>query len=54
MKNICVCVERRHEYKQKSNYGETMKGNLPYFYIKENLEKPRVYGRIDEVINKKS
>ena len=54
MKNICVCVERRHEYKQKSNYGETMKGNLPYFYIKENLEKPRVYGEIDEVINKKS
>ena len=31
-----------------------MKGNLPYFYIKENLEKPRVYGRIDEAINKKS
>jgi len=20
-KNICVCVERRHEYKQKNNYG---------------------------------
>jgi|GEM_PF-2677445 len=31
-----------------------MKGNLPYFYIKENLEIPRVYGEIDEVINKKS
>ena len=36
------------------NYGETMKGNLPYFYIKENLEKPRVYGGIDEAINKQS
>jgi len=24
VKNICVCVERRHEYKQKSNYGETI------------------------------
>ena len=23
------------------NYGETMKGNLPYFYIKENLENMR-------------
>ena len=41
VKNICVCVERRHEYKQKSNYRETMKGNLPYFYIKENFENTR-------------
>lgn len=27
---------------KKGNYGETMKGNLPYFYIKENLENMRV------------
>ena len=26
---------------KKGNYGETMKGNLPYFYIKENLENMR-------------
>ena len=26
---------------KKGNYGETMKGNLPYFYIKENFENTR-------------
>jgi len=26
---------------KKSNYGEAMKGNLPYFYIKENFENAR-------------
>ena len=26
---------------KKGNYGETMKGNLPYFYIKENFENKR-------------
>ena len=26
---------------KKSNYGEAMKGNLPYFYIKENPENTR-------------
>ena len=26
---------------KKGNYGETMKGNLPYFYIKENFEYTR-------------
>ena len=26
---------------KKGNYGETMKGNLPYFYIKENPENMR-------------
>ena len=26
---------------KKSNYGEAMKGNLPYFYIKENPENMR-------------
>ena len=47
-------VETWNNKYKENNYGETMKGNLPYFYIKENLEKPRVYGGIDEVINKQS
>ena len=34
---------RKHETIniKKSNYGEAMKGNLPYFYIKENPENTR-------------
>ena len=40
-KNIIIGREHGTINIKKGNYGETMKGNLPYFYIKENFENTR-------------